>query len=56
MVTADGNALQPTVTIPANATNVSIGSDGTVSVTIPGQVQASKVGAIQLLTFVNPVA
>jgi flagellar basal-body rod protein FlgG len=54
MVTADGNALQPTVTIPANATNISIGSDGTVSVTIPGQVQASKVGSIQLATFVNP--
>lgn len=54
MVTPDGNALQPTVTIPANATNISIGSDGTVSVTIPGQTQASKVGSIQLATFVNP--
>jgi flagellar basal-body rod protein FlgG len=54
MVTADGNALQPAVTIPADATNVTIGADGTVSVTQPGQTQASQVGSIQTALFVNP--
>ncbi len=54
MVTADGNALQPAVTIPADATSVTIGSDGTVSVVQPGQTQSSQVGSIQLALFVNP--
>jgi flagellar basal-body rod protein FlgG len=54
LVTANGNPLQPTITIPANATNVTVGSDGTVSVTIPGQTQASQVGVIQLASFTNP--
>ncbi|HWF90915.1 MAG TPA: flagellar basal-body rod protein FlgG [Terriglobales bacterium] len=54
IVTADGNALQPNITIPADATNVTIGSDGTVSVTQPGQTQAQQVGSIQLALFPNP--
>jgi flagellar basal-body rod protein FlgG len=54
VVTADGNALQPAITIPPDATNITIGSDGTVSVTVPGQTQASTVGSIQLALFVNP--
>lgn len=54
MVTADGNPLQPTITIPPAATSVSIGSDGTVTVMLPGQPQASKVGTIQIATFANP--
>jgi flagellar basal-body rod protein FlgG len=54
VVTPDGNPLQPTIVIPADATNISIGSDGTVTVTLPGQTQASTVGTIQLATFPNP--
>jgi flagellar basal-body rod protein FlgG len=54
MVTADGNALQPAIAIPVDATNISIGNDGTVSVTLPSQTQASKVGTIQTATFANP--
>lgn len=54
VVTADGNPLQPGITIPPNATSVTIGSDGTVSATLPGQTQASKVGAIQTALFANP--
>jgi flagellar basal-body rod protein FlgG len=52
--TSDGNPLQPSITIPPDATNVTIGSDGTVSVTQPGQTQATNVGQIQLAMFVNP--
>ncbi len=54
MVTADGNPLQPAVTIPADAISVTVGSDGTVSVTQPGQTAATQVGAIQTALFVNP--
>ncbi len=53
MVTADGNAIDPPITLPPDALNVSIGSDGTVSVTQPGQTQAQQVGSIQLATFQN---
>ncbi|QMV17510.1 flagellar basal-body rod protein FlgG [Granulicella sp. 5B5] len=54
MVTPDGNPLQPAITIPPDALSVTIGTDGTVSVTEPGQTQASKVGEIQTAMFVNP--
>ena len=54
LVTASGNALQPAINIPAAATNITVGSDGTVSVTLPGQTQAQQVGTIQLASFQNP--
>jgi len=54
VVTADGNPLQPAITIPPDALSMTIGSDGTVSVTQPGQAQASQVGTIQTALFVNP--
>ena len=54
IVTADGNPLQPNITIPANATSVTIGTDGTVSVTESGQTAAQQVGSIQLAMFPNP--
>ncbi|HXX16517.1 MAG TPA: flagellar basal-body rod protein FlgG [Candidatus Eremiobacteraceae bacterium] len=54
IVTSDGYQLQPAITIPPSATNVTIGSDGTVSVQLPGQQQAQQVGTIQLATFANP--
>jgi flagellar basal-body rod protein FlgG len=54
VVTSDGYPIQPSVTIPQNATSVTIGTDGTVSVTIPGQQQAQQVGSIQLALFPNP--
>ncbi|MGH9500011.1 MAG: flagellar basal-body rod protein FlgG [Terriglobales bacterium] len=54
VVTADGNPLQPSITIPANATSITVGSDGTVSVTEAGQTAAQQVGSIQLAMFPNP--
>jgi flagellar basal-body rod protein FlgG len=54
IVNSDGNQLQPAITIPPSATNITIGTDGTVSVQLPGQAQAQQVGAIQLATFANP--
>jgi flagellar basal-body rod protein FlgG len=54
LVTNNGYVLQPGITIPANAQSVTIGNDGTVSVTVPGQTAAQTVGQLQLATFVNP--
>jgi len=54
IVTPDGNALEPAITIPQNALQVSIGQDGTVSYTVPGQTAAQQAGQIQLATFPNP--
>lgn len=54
IVDAQGNQLQPAITIPSAATNITIGTDGTVSVLLPGQQQAQQVGSIQLATFANP--
>jgi len=54
IVTADGNPLQPNITIPANATTITVGTDGTVSVTQSGQTAAQQVGSIQLAMFPNP--
>ena len=54
MVTSDGNPLEPQITIPANATNVAIAADGTVSYSVPGQTAAQVAGQIQLAGFQNP--
>jgi flagellar basal-body rod protein FlgG len=54
LVNSSGYQVLPNVTIPANATSVTIGTDGTVSVTVPGSSAATQVGTIQLANFVNP--
>ena len=54
VVTSDGNALEPAINIPANAQGVSIGQDGTVSYSLPGQTTAQQAGQIQLANFANP--
>ncbi len=55
MVTVDGYVLQPEITIPQDATDISIGENGTVSVVI-GDNMASieEVGKIELVRFINP--
>ena len=54
MVTSNGYTLLPGITIPNNAQSLTIGNDGTVSVTLPGQATPQTVGQLQLATFVNP--
>ena len=54
MVTAEGDPIEPQITIPASAQAVTISQDGTVSYTMPGQNQAQKAGQIQLANFQNP--
>jgi len=53
LVTADGDPLTPAITIPSGSTSITVGADGTVSVTQPGQQAAQQVGTIQLATFPN---
>ncbi len=54
VVTADGDPVEPQITIPADAQEVVIASDGTVSVTQAGQSNAQTVGTIQIANFQNP--
>jgi flagellar basal-body rod protein FlgG len=54
LVTAEGYKVQPGITFPSNTTAVSIGTDGTVSVTVPGSTTAQQIGQMQLAYFVNP--
>lgn len=54
LVTANGFVVQPALTIPANATSITIGQDGVVSVTQAGAAAPVQIGSIQLATFVNP--
>jgi flagellar basal-body rod protein FlgG len=54
IVTANGDPLQPQITIPAAAQVVTIAGDGTVSYTLPGQTAAQTAGQITLANFQNP--
>ena len=54
IVTADGNLLDPQISIPPDALTITVAADGTVSVTQPGQAQAQQVGSLQLANFPNP--
>jgi len=54
LVTSDGNPLDPEITIPPDATGITIGSDGTVSVTLAGQNESEQLGQLTLAKFLNP--
>jgi flagellar basal-body rod protein FlgG len=53
IVTAQGNVLQPGITIPQNATNFAINAQGQVSVTVPGSTTPSTLGQLTLTRFIN---
>jgi flagellar basal-body rod protein FlgG len=54
LVTSNGLPVANGITVPANATNVSISADGTVTATIPGNVTPQPIGTIALASFINP--
>jgi flagellar basal-body rod protein FlgG len=54
IVTNNGYLVQPGITVPATATNVTIGADGTVTANIAGQTALQTLGQIQLANFINP--
>ena len=54
LVTSSGFPVQPAITIPANTQTITIGQDGTVSVTRSGSSTPSQIGSLQLANFINP--
>jgi flagellar basal-body rod protein FlgG len=54
LVTVDGYAVEPAMTIPTNATSISISSTGMISITTPDTTQTQEVGQLTLSHFVNP--
>jgi len=54
VVTAGGLLLQPSMTVPASAQSITIGSDGAMSIQLAGQAAPQQVGNLQLADFVNP--
>jgi flagellar basal-body rod protein FlgG len=54
IVTPDGFPLEPEMTIPADAINVTVGVDGTVSVIQAGDANPVEIGTVELVRFANP--
>lgn len=54
LVTSQGYAVQPPITVPEGTTSVTVATDGTVSAQIAGQAEASQIGQITIASFVNP--
>jgi len=54
LVTADGFAIEPQITIPENAVSVTISKTGIVSAQIAGQTATQEVGTLELASFQNP--
>jgi len=54
LVNASGLPLVPQITVPANATAITIGENGTVSATIPGNTTPTELGQLTLTSFINP--
>ena len=54
MVSSDGYPLEPSISIPSNASKVSISSDGIVSAEVSGSSVPTDLGRIDLARFVNP--
>jgi len=55
LVTASGYIVQPGITLPPDAQNITIGADGTVSVLQAGQAAPSQVGTLETVDFINAV-
>ena len=53
IVTHDGYTVQPGITIPTNAIDVTINNSGEVLVKVEGTVALSNVGQLQISTFLN---
>jgi flagellar basal-body rod protein FlgG len=53
IVNAQGNPVQPTITIPQNSSGITINAQGQVSVTLPGSTTPTVLGQIGLTRFVN---
>jgi flagellar basal-body rod protein FlgG len=53
IVTGSGHLLQPAITVPANASSLTIGQDGTVSIELQAGGGAQVLGQLQMARFIN---
>ena len=53
VVNSSGYPLEPAITIPPEATSITISSDGIVSVALAGQTKLQQVGTVEIATFTN---
>jgi flagellar basal-body rod protein FlgG len=54
LVTSEGYSVDPQISVPANATSVSISRDGIVSAVISGQSASQQLGTLEIANFSNP--
>lgn len=54
LVNAQGLPLRPEITVPANATAITIGENGMVTATMPGTTTPTELGQLTLANFLNP--
>jgi len=54
IVNPDGYLLEPNINVPENATNITIGKDGTVTAVTDDQQAPQNLGQITLVNFINP--
>ncbi|MBN2964782.1 flagellar basal-body rod protein FlgG [Sulfurospirillum sp. T05] len=54
VVNSDGYRLIPEIVVPEDATQISIGVDGTVSVLQAGDTQMNEIGQVEIANFINP--
>jgi flagellar basal-body rod protein FlgG len=54
LVTSDGYALDPAITVPQEATAVQISRDGLVEVTTPSSPDPQQIGQLEIASFINP--
>jgi len=54
LVTSDGYPVEPAITVPPEATAVSISRDGIVNATLSGQTQPQQLGQLEIANFINP--
>jgi flagellar basal-body rod protein FlgG len=54
VVTQSGNLIEPNITVPKDATSLTVSADGIVTVTEPNRTQPVEVGRLEVAAFVNP--
>ena len=54
IVSSEGLALQPGLTVSTNTLTITVGSDGTVSALVAGSTTPTNVGTVELSDFINP--
>lgn len=54
IVTREGYTVQPAITVPDDAVDLSINSSGQVEVLVTGQVDPQQLGQFEMATFINP--